>query len=129
MAEDRTIRQFENKVKINTQTPANDQSFKPVEIQCSSRNNARTLALSLAGIVQDSSRNEKYRKLQTHPWYGQVIFQELTENDRQFISILIENMITLTDEQFRLTVNKLFIDAPDKPRHHAVIQEVLSLCK
>lgn len=126
MAGDRSIRQIENKVKINTQTPANNQSSKPVEINCQSKNQAHKLALSLAGIVQDSSRREKYRKLQSHPWYGQVIFQELVEDDRQFISIFIEKSDALSEEQFRLTVQRLFIDDANRPRHHAVIQEVLS---
>jgi hypothetical protein len=124
----RTIRQFENKVKINTQTTPSDQFSKPIEIHCQSKSHARTLALALAGIVQDLSRKEKYQKLQSHPWYGQVIFQELTEHDRQLISILIEKTDSLSNEQFRITVQKLFVDDQLRPKNHAVIQEVLSLC-
>lgn len=129
MAAGRIIRQIENKVKITTQSTANDQEPGHIEIQCESNRHALILALSLAGLVEDNSRIEKYRKLQSHPWYGQVIFQQLTSADRKLISIMIEKNNSLTDEQFQISIQRLFIDDSHRPTNHAIIQEVLSLCK
>lgn len=104
MAEHRPIRKIENKPKNRPTTPINNQSH--MEFQ--------------------SSRELRYRCLEKHSWYAGVIFDELTEADRKFIEAFLGHTTQLSDDQFRISVNRLFIDDADKPARYAIIQEVLS---
>lgn len=99
-------------------------------IECGTPISARKLALELSGIKESHGkrREQKFRKLATHPWYGQVIFNDLTEDDRQYIVIFIRKNKSLSDEEYRTRIHRLFLDDPNKPENHALIQEVVSLC-
>lgn len=98
-------------------------------INCRSPESARQLALELSGSkpTTSSSKQIEYTKLHTHPWYGVVILEELTETDRNFISLYIQENVDTPARDFKLKVHRLFIDDPNQPINHALIQEILSV--
>jgi len=98
-------------------------------IKCRSSKSARQLALELSGIKISSAeqRENEFRKLRTHPWYGTVLLEELNSDDRHFIALFVREHSKVSDQDFRIKVHRLFIDGPERPTNHALIQEVLSV--
>lgn len=112
------------KIEIVTKNSNNNQS-KTTEIESTSNRESKRLALALAGIRTDH-RLSSFQKLQSHPWYGTVILEELSENDRTFIVLFIQKHENLSKPDFSIKVHRLFIDDKYRPSNHAIIQEVLA---
>ncbi len=103
---------------------------RTIRIICESPQRAHRLALSLSGLSRSSdSRFEKFLKLQSHPWYGTILLETLSDSDREFIVLYIDKSVGLTDEEYRRKVHLLFLDESKQFENCAVIQEVLSLCR
>lgn len=98
-------------------------------INCQSPKAARQLALELSGTKALSADQGEitYKKLRSHPWYGTVLLEELTEGDRQFIAIFVRENSNYSTQDFKLKAHSLFIDEPHKPINHALIQEILQV--
>lgn len=95
-------------------------------IDCGTCVSAKKLALELSGTKSiKCAREIKYEKLLSHPWYGTVILEELTEQDRQFILLYIHENQNLDGQAYKNKTQLLFVDDPQKPANHAVIHEVL----
>jgi len=125
----RYIEQVGKTVRVGRHSPSPVQE-STIEITCHSTKASRELALSLAGVrLEASTRLEKCRKLQTHPWYGTVLVEDLSVEDRQFIVFFVQHHEELSQNEFALKVHRLFLDERKRGDSHAVIQEVLSLCK
>ncbi len=99
-------------------------------INCESSKLARQLVLELSGtkVSAVDPRENNFSKLKTHPWYGLVVLdQELTEQDKHFIALYIQENSDTSVQEFKLKAHRVFIDDPHRPVNHALIQEILSL--
>jgi hypothetical protein len=121
------IKQIGSEVQIGFYQQDSHQNS--LTINCSAPSSARQLALELSGTKQFSHdrRQLRYRKLLSHPWYGTVLLEELSGDDRYYIVLFISENSTNSDDAFNLKVHQLFVDDSRKPTNHALIQEILSL--
>jgi hypothetical protein len=70
-------------------------------------------------------RLEAFRNLKKHAWLGRV-FARLSAKEIAGAEGFIRARGDDSKDAFELAINRLFIDAPDKPRHWAEISELLS---
>ena len=118
------IRQTGSKVEVGTCSDAREET---VAINCETLKSARHLALELSGtkLFTSNARQIEFVKLHTHPWYGTVLLEELTREDKNFIGFYIRKYPNISNHDFKLNVHGLFIDDPYRPVNHALIQELL----
>jgi hypothetical protein len=95
-------------------------------INCDDQAKAKQLALELSGTKHSScAKTIRYTKLQSHTWYGIVLLEDLSEEDKNIITIFINEHSNIPDQAFKLKVHSLYIDDPNRPTNHALIQEIL----
>lgn len=96
-------------------------------IECGDQGKARQLALELSGTKFNLSCEKKssYTKLQSHPWYGLVLLEELFEDDKNIIALFIDDNSIDSDQDFKIQAHRLFIDDSKRPIDHALIHEML----
>lgn len=75
-----------------------------------------------------TKRLDRYEQLQVHPWYRQVILNELTEADRIYLRDFLRASEHLPRQQYLDLTSLLFLDAQTKPTRWPTIQEVLAVC-
>lgn len=118
------IRQFGPRVEVG-QYDYHNASIAH-SINCEDQAKAKQLALELSGIKRSScAKIIRYTKLQSHAWYGTVLLEDLSEEDKNIISIFIKVHSNIPDPVFKLKVHSLYIDDPNRPTNHALIQEIL----
>lgn len=118
------IRQIGPKVEIG----GFDHSYARIthSINCEDREKAKQLTFELSGTKHSSYANiVRYTKLRSHPWYGMVLLEDLTEEDKNLITIFINEHSDISGPDFKLKVHSLFIDDPKRPTNHSLIQEIL----
>lgn len=122
-----SILQTGSSVQIKTKTG------KQIQIDCADPTFAKRLALTLSGLTVDYSNTRMLRflKKSSHPWYGSLILGDedgsLSNSDRKWIVLFLDETKLISENEFNKKVAHLFVDNPDRPDRHALIQEIVSL--
>lgn len=70
------------------------------------------------------NRIDAFKKLEGHAWLGKV-FAKLSKQEKELAMDFLAKNSALSNGDFQLAVNRMFLDAP-KPKNHTSVMELLS---
>lgn len=71
-------------------------------------------------------RRSNFEALKEHAWQGRI-FSKLAEEELRRARAFLDANQDLSKGDFEIAINRMFLDDPKKPKHWAIISELL-LC-
>jgi len=75
--------------------------------------------------MSKETRLARFQEYENHPWHGKRM-AKLTLAEMEECVTFLMNYGDLPKDQFEMTVNRMFLDRPKKPKNWLVMQELLA---